>query len=101
MPPTTRSATKKRLLAALVFFILPVLTGVAICMILYHHHAPAGTQPQGAFNTRLPPPNLKKTEKNKLELSLDAEKDSLRREQQLHSDPYARVIKPVATPTAP
>src|SRR5258708_3873128 len=38
----------------------------------------------------MPAPNLKEREKNKLEVYLDAEKDSIRRQQLLHNDPYAK-----------
>lgn len=91
MPPTTRPTARRRLLAALVIFGLPLLVAGGILLALYHHHSPATTGDKtGAFNTRLPAPQLKRAEKNKLEIYLDAEKDSLRRQQQLHSDPYAK-----------
>lgn len=83
---------KKRLLGALLIFGLPLLIIGIILLILLNKHP--GDQKKaasaGAFNPQMPAPNLQKGEKNKLELYMDAEKDSLRRQQALHSDPYAK-----------
>jgi hypothetical protein len=90
--PSPANTKKKRFLVAVVIFGLPALLIVGVVFSLYHPHAQAevSSQKGNAFNPRMPAPNLKQIEKNKLEVYLDAEKDSLRRQQHLHEDPYAK-----------
>ncbi|HVU96797.1 MAG TPA: conjugative transposon protein TraM [Puia sp.] len=91
-PQDNKQSKKKRLLAALIIFGLPALVILGVVFSLYHPHAAteASMGKKDAFNPRMPAPNLKEREKNKLEVYLDAEKDSVRRQQLLHSDPYAK-----------
>lgn len=83
---------KKRLLAALIIFGLPALVIIGVVVSLYHPHSNANTSTskKDAFNPRMPAPNLKEREKSKLEVYLDAKKDSIRRQQLLHNDPYTK-----------
>ena len=87
-----KQSKKKRLMAALIIFGLPALLILGVVLSLYHPHSPteASMGKKDAFNPRMPAPNLKEREKSKLEVYLDAEKDSIRRQQLLHNDPYAR-----------
>lgn len=96
MQQMSNKPSKKRLLAALIIFGLPILVIGLVVLALYHKRPAISINPSktGAFNSRIPVPNRGKGEKNKLELYLDAEKDSLRREQQRHSDPYANASHP-------
>jgi conjugative transposon TraM protein len=96
MQQTNNKHSKKRLLAALIIFGLPVLIIGLVVLALYNKRPAHANNPSktGAFNSRIPVTNLGKGQKNKLELYLEAEKDSLRREQQLHSDPYANTSHP-------
>jgi len=91
-PQDNKQTKKKRLIAALVIFGLPALLILGVVLSLYHPHSTTETSSgkKDAFNSRMPVPNLKEREKNKLEVYLDAEKDSIRRQQLLHNDPYAK-----------
>ncbi len=91
-PQDNKQAKKKRLVAALVIFGLPALLILGVVLSLYHPRSTTETSSgkKDAFNSRMPAPNLKEREKNKLEVYLDAEKDSIRRQQLLHNDPYAK-----------
>jgi conjugative transposon TraM protein len=91
-PQDNKQSKKKRLLAALIIFGLPALLILGVVLSLYHPHSAteASMGKKDAFNPRMPAPNLKEREKNKLEVYLDAEKDSIRRQQLLHNDPYAK-----------
>jgi conjugative transposon TraM protein len=98
--PSTPNTKKKRLLVALLIFGLPALLIVAVVLSLLHSHPAndASTSTAHGFNPHMPSPNLKQVEKNKLEVYLDAEKDSLRRQQQLHEDPYAKAASATGRP---
>ena len=94
MPQPNKKSAKQRVMFALPIFILPV-AAIIFLVLSFHkkssHPAPAGTA-TGAFNTRLPTPNLSKKPEDKLELYLQAEQDSLKHSQQLAKDPYARAL---------
>jgi len=87
-----KQSKRKRLLAALIIFGLPALLILGVVLTLFHPHSTTQTASgkKDAFNSRMPAPNLKEREKNKLEVYLDAEKDSIRRQQLLHNDPYTK-----------
>ncbi len=91
-PQDNKQSKKRRLLAALIIFGVPALIILGVVVSLYHPHstANASAAKKNAFNPRMPAPNLKEGEKSKLEVYLDAEKDSIRRQQLLHNDPYAK-----------
>ncbi|HVU97742.1 MAG TPA: conjugative transposon protein TraM [Puia sp.] len=89
MPNQTTVSPKKRLLAAAAIFCLPVLVIiVAVSALLSHHKTSAKTGTNSAFNTNLPSPNLPKGEKNKLEIYMQAQQDSIKQRQERAKDPY-------------
>jgi conjugative transposon TraM protein len=100
MPTTAQPNKKKRLLVAAAIFCLPVIALSVAIVGLWHSHKPnpAPTTNGSVFNTEMPSPNLQKTEKNKLQLYMQAEADSLKRSQDQQKDTYAT---PTATSVTP
>ena len=99
MQPNPQRPQKKRLLIAAGLFILPaVAIGIAIAGLLGAHKKPATKSANGsAFNTELPSPNLPKSEKNKLEIYMQAQADSIKQNQERAEDPYGRGIASQST----
>lgn len=88
MQPNT-SPKKSKLLVTLFIFLLPALVIIGFAYAFFHkanQQGPALAE-NSAFNTRLPAPNLPKDEKNKLELYMQAQADSLKRKQERDNDP--------------
>ena len=89
MTPNSTPSKKKRLLIAGLIFSLPLIAiAIAVVSLLPSSKTPpviASTS--SAFNTKLPDPNLKKGEKNKLEIYMQAQQDSLKRKQEVDHDP--------------
>lgn len=88
--PTAQKSQKKKLLTAAGIFALPVIAILVAVMALMGRHAkPAPKAKDGsAFNTSLPSPNLPKGEKNKLEIYMQAQEDSLKKRQERAKDPF-------------
>jgi hypothetical protein len=81
---------KKRLMIAAALFALPLIAiAVAFFGLMNSHKKPvARTRSGSAFNTEVPDANLPKNEKNKLEIYMQAEQDSIKRSQERSKDPY-------------
>lgn len=91
MGQNTQIPAKKRLLALSAIFGLPIIAVIVLIVSLTSGHK-KNTQkasPGSAFNTTLPSPNLPNTEKNKLEIYMQAQQDSLKRKEAKAKDPYA------------
>lgn len=91
MPTSTTSPSKKkRLLTAVAIFTLPALVLVVAVAALVKGHAKTTAKPStsSAFNTSMPTPNLPKGEKNKLEIYMQAQQDSIKQRQERAKDPY-------------
>lgn len=103
MPPSLQPNKKKRLFVAVGIFCLPVIALSVAIVGLWHPHNAATTKATAgsAFNTTMPSPNLKETEKNKLQLYMEAEADSLKRSQDRQKDPYATPAAAVGTASLP
>jgi len=84
-------------------FALPAIAiVVAIAALTRSHHPPASkTQAGSAFNTSLPNPSLPKVEKNKLEIYMQAQQDSLKQRMETSKDPYAQLAANPAGPVLP
>lgn len=78
---------------AVAIFALPAIAiVVAISALTRSHQLPAPKSQAGsAFNTSLPNPNLPKGEKNKLEIYMQAQQDSLKQRMENSKDPYAQL----------
>lgn len=99
MPITPATPKKKRLLMALAIFGLPVLILVFVIIALCRPASPPKPTPitNKGFNARMPEPNLHDGQKNKLELYMEAQQDSLRRKAAREKDSYGQETAP-ATP---
>jgi conjugative transposon TraM protein len=80
---------KQKLLLLIPLFLIPIGIITYLIMSLSGKKDDKQTKPviQNGFNKKLPEPNLNKREKNKLEIYLDAENDSLKRKEQEANDP--------------
>jgi conjugative transposon TraM protein len=90
MTPDLQKAKRKRLLIAAAIFIFPVAAIIVAITALLHPHkkdAPK-TMVGSAFNTEFPAPILATKEKNKLEIYMQAQEDSAKKEGDRAKDPY-------------
>ncbi len=83
---------KKKLLIMLTLLLIPA----AALIYWVHTFTKKGeikpTPVVNAFNSKLPAPGLQQTEKNKLEVYMQAAQDSSNREQAMEKDPYSKKI---------
>ncbi len=91
MQPDLQKAKGKRLLIAAAIFILPVIAIIFAITALLHPHKKDVPKMTGgsAFNTEFPAPNLPTKEKNKLEIYMQAQEDSAKKQGDRAKDPYA------------
>jgi len=103
MSPSSPIDKKKRLLVAAGLFLVPVAIVSAILVLLIHPHPKkvASTTTGSAFNTELPAPNVPATEKNKLEIYMKAQEDSINRAEARAKDPNINPAVGSATAPAP
>lgn len=89
MPVSNTIPKQKKWLMAIAFFCIPVALVVWTILMYTKPKPTANTQKPGfsAFNTKLPDPKLDDKQKNKLELYLQAEQDSIKRSEELKKDP--------------
>ncbi|WP_188930157.1 conjugative transposon protein TraM [Puia dinghuensis] len=89
------------MLVAAGLFLVPVAIVSAIIVLLLHPHKTQVSKltPGSAFNTELPSPNVPTGEKNKLEIYMKAEQDSIKQNQERAKDPYSKDQASTATPT--
>ncbi len=92
MPQSSPITKKKRLLVAAGLFLVPVAIVSAILVLLIHPHQKQvpKTAQGSAFNTELPSPNVPKGEKNKLEIYMKAQQDSIKQNEERVKDPYSK-----------
>jgi conjugative transposon TraM protein len=100
----TSPPKKKKMLVAAAIFVLPL--AVIVGLILSLTNRPSKAAPAkaagSAFNTSMPSPNLPSATKNKLEIYMQAEQDSIRTHQLQDKDPYAlRLDTPSAKMSPP
>jgi conjugative transposon TraM protein len=82
---------KQKLLMALPIFLLPAIVIIILIFSLKKPASSSGQIPQkDAFNANLPAPSLHKEEKNKLDIYLQADRDSLKHKELVEKDPYAK-----------
>jgi len=89
MELNTKLKSKKNLLVAAGIFSLPVIAIVALLLNIMQRSEGGNpkTKEASQFNTHLPSPNLPKTDKNKLEIYMQAQEDSLRHKREMENDP--------------
>lgn len=88
----------------LLIFGIPVLIFSLVFFLLNKPHpttTAATTAPVKGFNTSLPAPNLPQQTKNKLELFMEAQQDSLRHQAELERDPYTKSQASLYNPLPP
>lgn len=91
------------MLVAAGLFLVPVAIVSAIIVLLLHPHKNQVSKqsPGSAFNTELPSPNMPSGEKNKLEIYMKAEMDSIKQNQERAKDPYSKDQDSTTRPTHP
>src|SRR6185312_17138801 len=89
MQPKTQIPKKKRLLVAAIIFVVPaIVIGVLLAgLVLRHKKAQLTATTTSAFSTDHPSPTLPNKEKNKLQIYMEAEQDSIRQSQARAKDP--------------
>lgn len=90
MSTTPKMPAPKKLLVAGGIFLIPAVIIIAAIVSLTHKTAKTTAKPGSgsAFNTALPSPNLPKGERNKLEIYMAAQQDSIKARQERAKDPY-------------
>jgi len=101
MPNQTQASAKKKLFITLAIFLLPVIfVIVAIALLLKPPKSKTGQAGAATgFNKTLPEPNLPKDQKNKLEIYMEAQADSIKLQEERKKDPYSADTIPTAPKT--
>jgi conjugative transposon TraM protein len=98
---TQKNQKKLKLLKVLPLFVVPVAALLFFIFNIGNNKSKSevnNADKQSAFNSNLPAVNLKETGKNKLEIYMAAERDSLKRKEQLLKDPYEKTFFDPAPP---
>lgn len=89
---------KRKLLIMLPLFVAPVVGLVLLFSGKQKQNAASEAQEANAFNAVLPSANLKEEGRNKLELYMQAQKDSAKQNEVLQQDPFAKSLYDPAPP---
>jgi conjugative transposon TraM protein len=105
MQPQDKNKRKQKLLVALPLFVIG-LAGLIVGGINIMGKRPAqqdvkNGMTKSAFNTKLPAPNLPGKDKNKLEIYMEADKDSAHKKAEWENDPNSKRLYDPAPPTEP
>lgn len=97
MQTANNQSKKKRLLVAAGIFVLPVLVIALVIFGLTRSKKKANSAATGtsAFNAHFPAPNLPKADRNKFEMYMQAQQDSVKLKEQQDKDPN---LKTTAVP---
>lgn len=92
MQPSKKIRSPKKLMVAAGIFLVPIAVLAMVIVALTNRHAkqPVPSTAGSGFNTQLPSPNLPKKERNKLEIYMQAQQDSLKAHQAETNDPFTQ-----------
>jgi len=96
-----KNSKKRKFLLLIPIALLPVI-GLLLWSLISSQKRPDknGQASQNAFNDKLPSANLSESGKNKLEIYMQAQKDSAKIKEQEEKDPYAKRLFDPAPPDA-
>jgi len=92
-----KKTKRKRLLIMLPLFVLP-LVGILVLFLKGNTTNHPTDQKESAFNATLPSANVREDGKNKLEIYMQAQKDSAKHHEDLLNDPYEKSLYDPAPP---
>jgi conjugative transposon TraM protein len=94
MNNVSAKSNRKKLIIALPLFFLPLGIIIYLVSTLFGGKGNDHAKPTSvnAFNSKLPSAKIELTEKNKLQLYLEAERDSVKRNEQIANDPNIRKL---------